>query len=122
MLPLPRQRTEDGEYVLKILIVKLSSLGDVVHAMPAVQDIRRALPQAQIDWVVERSFAPLALRCAGVRRVIPCELRRWRKAPFSAATRAEWRAFKAEADVTHWPIRPTARVMKRRRAGWPMSR
>lgn len=81
---------------VKILIVKLSSLGDVVHAMPAVQDIRRALPQAQIDWVVERSFAPLALRCAGVRHVIPCELRRWRKAPFSAATRAEWRAFKTE--------------------------
>jgi len=81
---------------LKILIVKLSSLGDVVHAMPAVQDIRRALPQAQIDWVVERSFAPLVQRCAGVRRVIPCELRRWRKAPFAATTRAEWKRFKAE--------------------------
>jgi len=79
---------------LKILIVKLSSLGDVVHAMPAVQDIRRALPQAQIDWVVERSFAPLVERCDGVRRVIPCELRRWRKAPLAAATRAEWRVFK----------------------------
>jgi heptosyltransferase-1 len=38
---------------LKILIVKLSSLGDVVHAMPAVQDIRQAYPDAQIDWVVE---------------------------------------------------------------------
>jgi heptosyltransferase I len=79
----------------KILIVKLSSLGDVVHAMPAVQDIRRALPQAQIDWVVERSFASLAQRCAGVRHVIPCELRRWRKAPLTAATRVEWSAFKA---------------------------
>ena len=81
---------------MKILIVKLSSLGDVVHAMPAVQDIRRALPQAQIDWVVERSFAPLAQRCAGVQRVIPCELRRWRKAPLAASTRAEWRAFRRE--------------------------
>jgi len=81
---------------LKILIVKLSSLGDVVHTMPAVQDIRRALPQAQIDWVVERSFAPLVQRCAGVRRVIPCELRRWRKAPLSATTRAAWAAFKSE--------------------------
>lgn len=81
---------------MKILIVKLSSLGDVVHTMPAVQDIRRALPQAQIDWVVERSFAPLVQRCAGVRRVIPCELRRWRKAPFAATTRAEWGAFKQE--------------------------
>ncbi len=78
----------------KILIVKLSSLGDVVHAMPALQDIRKALPQAQIDWVVERGFAPLVRRCDGVHRVIECELRRWRQSPFSAATRGEWRAFK----------------------------
>lgn len=101
MPSLPKQRIERelasvGNAGLKILIVKLSSLGDVVHAMPALQDIRRALPQAQIDWVVERSFAPLVQRCAGVRRVIPCELRRWRKAPLSAATRTEWRAFRAE--------------------------
>ncbi len=50
----------------RILIVKLSSLGDVVHAMPAVQDIRRAMPDAQIDWVVERAFAAAggALRTA----------------------------------------------------------
>ena len=81
---------------MKILIVKLSSLGDVVHTMPAVQDIRRALPQAQIDWVVERSFAPLVRRCEGVRRVIECELRRWRKSPLSRQTRHEWRAFKSE--------------------------
>lgn len=81
---------------MKILLVKLSSLGDVVHAMPAVQDLRRALPGVEIDWVVERAFAPLVQRCDGVRRVIPCELRRWRKAPLAAATRAQWRAFKAE--------------------------
>ena len=81
---------------MKILIVKLSSLGDVVHAMPAVQDIRAALPHAQIDWVVERGFAPLVARCEDVRRVIPCELRRWRKAPLSAATRSAWQSFKAE--------------------------
>lgn len=81
---------------MKILIVKLSSLGDVVHAMPAVQDIRRALPQAQIDWVVERGFAPLVRRCEGVGRVIECELRRWRKAPLSAETRRAFAAFKAD--------------------------
>ncbi len=81
---------------MKILIVKLSSLGDVVHAMPAVQDMLQAVPHAQIDWVVERGFAPLVRRCAGVHRVIECELRRWRKSPFSAQTRQGWRAFKAE--------------------------
>lgn len=81
---------------MKILIVKLSSLGDVVHAMAAVQDICRTYPQAQIDWVVERGFAPLVRRCKGVHRVIPCELRRWRKAPLSAETRLAWRSFKLE--------------------------
>ncbi len=80
----------------RILIVKLSSLGDVVHAMAAVQDIRRALPQARIDWVVERSFAPLVARCEGVERVIPCALRQWTKNLFSAQTRFEWAAFKAD--------------------------
>ena len=81
---------------MKILIVKLSSLGDVVHAMPAVQDLRQAWPQAQIDWVVEPAFAPLLRRCRGVQRVIACDLRRWRRAPFSADTRSGWRAFRAE--------------------------
>lgn len=85
---------------MNILIVKLSSLGDVVHAMPAVQDIRGALPHARIDWVVERGFAPLVQRCAGVQRVIAVDLRRWRKSPFSAATRQAWRAFKAELQQT----------------------
>ncbi len=80
---------------MKILIVKLSSLGDVVHAMPAVQDIVAAFPGAQLDWVVERAFAPLVARCNGVRRIIPCDLRRWRKAPLARATRQEWRAFRA---------------------------
>jgi heptosyltransferase I len=81
---------------LNVLIVKLSSLGDVVHTMPAVQDLRRALPGVNVDWVVEKSFAPLVQRCEGVRRVIPCELRRWRRSPFSAQTRAEWSAFRAD--------------------------
>ncbi len=81
---------------MKLLIVKLSSLGDVVHAMPAVQDLRQALPQARIDWVVERGFSPLVGRCAGVNRVIDCELRRWRKAPWSAATWAGWQRFRQQ--------------------------
>ncbi len=80
----------------RVLIVKLSSLGDVVHAMAAVQDIRRAYPLAQIDWVVERAFAALVARCEGVQRVIPCELRRWRKSYLSAQNRMEWSAFKKE--------------------------
>jgi heptosyltransferase I len=81
---------------VNILIVKLSSLGDVVHTLPAVQDIRRALPQAHIDWVVEPGFAALVARCEGVRRVIPCAMRLWRKHWMRASTRAAWQAFNEE--------------------------
>ena len=81
---------------MKILLVKLSSLGDVVHSLPVVQDIGVALPGAQIDWVVEKSFAPLLARSRGLHRVIPCEIRRWRKSVLTAATRREWRAFRAQ--------------------------
>jgi heptosyltransferase-1 len=79
---------------VRILIVKLSSLGDVVHAMPVVHDIRQAHPDAVIDWVVEPGFAPLVRRVDGVAEVIECALRRWTKAWWTAAVRAEWRAFR----------------------------
>ena len=81
---------------MNILIVRLSSLADVVHAMPAVQDIRSELPGTQIDWVVEPGFAPMVRRCSAVHRVIECDLRRWRKTVFTAETRTAWRAFMAD--------------------------
>ena len=81
---------------MQILLVKLSSLGDVVHALPVVQDIHAALPDAQIDWVVEKSFAALLALNPALHRVIPCEIRRWRKSPLAATTRQAWRAFKAQ--------------------------
>jgi heptosyltransferase I len=81
---------------VKVLLVKLSSLGDVVHALPVVQDIHAALPDAQVDWVVEQSLAPLLALHAGVHRVIACQIRRWRKSPLAATTRQEWRAFRAQ--------------------------
>jgi heptosyltransferase-1 len=81
---------------LKVLVVKLSSLGDVVHAMPAVQDMHSALPSVQIDWVVEKAFAPLVRRCEGVQRVIASDIRGWRKSLLSASTWRDWRAFKAQ--------------------------
>ncbi len=86
----------NGVGVKKILLVKLSSLGDVVHTLPVVADIRAALPGAQIDWVVEKSFAAVLTHCAGLHRVIRCDLRGWRKSPFARATRQAWRDFKAD--------------------------
>ena len=81
---------------MRILLVKLSSLGDIVHTLPVVQDILLATPGAQIDWVVEKAFAPLLTQVQGINRIIPCELRRWRKSWWAAQTRTEWLAFKAD--------------------------
>jgi heptosyltransferase-1 len=74
---------------LKILIVRVSSLGDVVHNMPMVSDLRRHFPEAQIDWVVEEAYVELAGLHPDVRHVIPFALRRWRKSLYAASTRAE---------------------------------
>ncbi|KRB76811.1 lipopolysaccharide heptosyltransferase I [Noviherbaspirillum sp. Root189] len=78
---------------MKILIVRVSSLGDVVHNMPMVADILRHTPDAQIDWVVEEAYVNLVRLNKGVRHVIPYALRRWRKSLFAPATRAEMGEF-----------------------------
>lgn len=62
-----------------ILFIKTSSLGDVVHHMPALTDARQQFPDAQIAWVVEEAFAPLAGLHPAVDTVIPVATRRWRK-------------------------------------------
>lgn len=80
---------------MRVLIVKLSSLGDVVHAMPVLHDIRQAYPGALIDWVVEPAFAPLVRGADGVNEVIECALRRWRRTWWRGAVRQEWRDFRA---------------------------
>jgi lipopolysaccharide heptosyltransferase I len=78
----------------KILFVKTSSLGDVVHHCPAVSDAARSIPGAEIDWVVEESFAAIPSMHPAVRRVLPLALRRWRHGWWRASTREEVRAFR----------------------------
>ncbi len=80
---------------MKILLVRVSSLGDVVHNMPVVDDLLRHFPGAQIDWVVEEAYVSLVRLNHGVRRIIPFALRRWRKNLFSRATRQEIKNFLA---------------------------
>jgi heptosyltransferase-1 len=78
---------------LNILLVRVSSLGDVLHNLPMVADILRHHPEARIDWVVEEGYVSLVRLNPQVRRVIPFALRRWRKSLGSRATRAEIGAF-----------------------------
>jgi heptosyltransferase-1 len=63
----------------KILLVKTSSLGDVIHNLPVATDIRRQLPEARIDWLVEEPYAALVALHPAVHRVIPVAIRRWRR-------------------------------------------
>lgn len=88
----------------KILLVKTSSLGDVIHNLPVVSDIRTHFPEALIDWVVEESFATLPLLHPGVARVLPVALRRWRKTPFARRTRDEIRDFVQQLRETAYDI------------------
>ena len=67
---------------MKVLLVKMSSLGDVVHTLPAVADA--AARGARFDWVLEENYQPVAASAAGVDRVLPVAFRRWRSAPANA--------------------------------------
>ncbi|MGH8772010.1 MAG: lipopolysaccharide heptosyltransferase I [Burkholderiales bacterium] len=81
---------------MRILLVKTSSMGDVIHNLPVVADICRHHPAAQIDWVVEESFADVPALHPGVRKVITVANRRWRKAWFRPQIAREFRGFKAQ--------------------------
>jgi heptosyltransferase-1 len=87
---------------LKILFVKTSSLGDVVHNCPAITDAARKLPGAELDWVVEEPFAAIAAMHASVRRVIPVRLRRWRGEWWRATTWQEIGAYRAAVSAERY--------------------
>lgn len=76
-----------------VLLVKTSSLGDVLHLLPALSDARQQRPGLGFHWVVEESFAEVADWHPGVQRVIPVALRRWRKDPWLAVRSGEWQRF-----------------------------
>src|SRR5690606_34187458 len=80
--------------VMRVLVIKTSSLGDVIHTLPALTDAARALPGARFDWVAEENFAEIPAWHPAVDTVIPVALRRWRRAPLKAWRSGEWRAMK----------------------------
>lgn len=77
----------------RVLLVKTSSLGDVVHNLPVASDIAAAYPGVAIDWVVEESFAAIPRWHPQVRRVLPVAMRRWRRAPWQREVRTQWQLF-----------------------------
>jgi len=82
--------------VSAVLVVRPSSLGDIVHALALIADVRAHRPDLAIDWVAEETFRPLVALDPGVRRVLPVAFRRWRHHPFAAVTWRELAAFRRD--------------------------
>jgi heptosyltransferase-1 len=88
-----------------ILFIKTSSLGDVIHHMPAIAEARRHLPDARFAWVVEEAFAPLVRLHPAVDEVIPVAARRWRRArPQPGRMSGTSSAISVRAATTRWSI------------------
>ena len=75
----PLAHLSDSGPPMRILLVKTSSLGDVIHNLPVVSDLRHSFPAATIDWCVEDSFAEIPRLHPAVDQVIPVAIRRWRR-------------------------------------------
>lgn len=81
---------------MKVLIIKTSSLGDILHTLPALTDAASAITDIHFDWVVEEGFAEIPSWHPAVDQVISVGLRRWRKNWFKALYSGEWKAFKQQ--------------------------
>ncbi|WP_367598346.1 lipopolysaccharide heptosyltransferase I [Pseudomonas fulva] len=79
---------------MRVLIIKTSSLGDVIHTLPALTDAAHAIPGIRFDWVVEEGFAEIPSWHPAVDQVIPVAIRRWRKHLWQTVRSGEWKAFK----------------------------
>ena len=79
---------------MRVLIVKMSSMGDVIHTLPALTDAAEAIPGIQFDWVVEEGFAEIPSWHPAVDKVIPVAIRRWRKSVLKAMQSGEWQRFR----------------------------
>ena len=95
---------------MNILIIKLSSLGDVLHNLPIVWDIRAKHLNARIDWLVEESYVsllePLVSNAdfKGLDHIIPIAMRRWKKNLLCEQTRKEWRAFRQNLQAAQYDV------------------
>ena len=87
---------------MKVCVIKTSSMGDVIHTLPALTDAQRAIPNLSIDWVVEENFAEIPHWHSAVKQIIPIALRRWRKSPFSVQTKNEWKSYRTLLQVNQY--------------------
>ncbi|CAI1146315.1 lipopolysaccharide heptosyltransferase RfaC [Serratia entomophila] len=89
---------------MQVLIVKTSSMGDVLHTLPALTDAMQAIPGIRFDWVVEEGFSQIPTWHPAVDRVIPVAIRRWRKNWFGSETRQQRCDFKREVQQRNYDL------------------
>lgn len=98
---------------MRVLIVRLSAMGDIIHAMPAVAGLRRAFPDLEIDWAIEERWAPLMTSLQTTPSALSPEqplanvvhkvhMRRWRKSPLSSSTVSELRELRSSLRMIHY--------------------
>ncbi len=81
---------------MRVLIIKTSSMGDLIHALPAITDAAKNYPDIEFDWVAEKSFAEIPTWHPNVKKVIPVSWRKWRKSLWKKQTQDEMKAFFSE--------------------------
>lgn len=89
---------------MRVLLIKTSSLGDVIHTLPALTDAAQAIPGIQFDWVVEEGFAEIPAWHPAVAQVIPVAIRRWRKNLWQTIKTGEWKHFKARIREANYDL------------------
>ncbi|MGY4531556.1 heptosyltransferase-1 [Pseudomonas sp. TE3786] len=89
---------------MRVLLIKTSSLGDVIHSLPALTDAARAIPGIQFDWVVEEGFAEIPAWHPAVAQVIPVAIRRWRKNLWQTIKHGDWKRFKQRLGETRYDL------------------
>ena len=104
---------------MKILVVKTSSMGDIIHTLPVTVDIRENLPDAEVHWLSEESFKEIPALSPVVSKVHVCAFRRWRKNVFSAQTFAEVRALRTALASERYDVVIDEQGLLR--SAWPAS-
>lgn len=90
--------------MMNVLIVRTSSMGDLIHTWPAITELVRHYPNLKISWLAEENFSEIAALHPAVDHVIPLAWRRWRRNLFSVSTWKEIRALRRQLRSTHWDL------------------
>ncbi len=89
---------------MRVLIVKTSSLAEVIHTLPAITDAKQAMPSVVFDWMVEEDFAEIPALHPAVDNVIPVALHRWRKHVVQSLNSVEWKQFRTQLGKHHYDL------------------